>query len=99
MGDSIVNYGVAEMLYSRYETLSEGEKPRIRAELQTLYILTFARARAAADADRSTPAGAGVSSLNTRASTEHQNYSMAHQEAAPARVYGYACLRDRRDLP
>src|SRR5689334_5298304 len=33
LGDSIVNYCVAEMLYSRYETLSEGEMSRIRAGL------------------------------------------------------------------
>lgn len=33
LGDSIANYCVAEMLYSRYETLSEGEMSRIRAGL------------------------------------------------------------------
>jgi ribonuclease-3 len=33
LGDSIVNYTVAEMLYLRYETLSEGEMSRMRAGL------------------------------------------------------------------
>lgn len=33
LGDSIVNYCVAEMLYSRYESLSEGEMSRMRAGL------------------------------------------------------------------
>lgn len=33
LGDSILNYCVAEMLYHRYETLSEGEMSRTRAGL------------------------------------------------------------------
>jgi ribonuclease-3 len=33
LGDSIVNYCVAEMLFCRYDTLSEGEMSRVRAGL------------------------------------------------------------------